>query len=71
MPCRNVGGIDRALRLVIGTLLLTAGLVHGGWTLTVVGALALTSGIVGFCPPYLLFGISTAKPRMPGATRQD
>jgi hypothetical protein len=69
MFCRNVGGIDRALRLALGAVLLPTGLVllagdHGhGWTVTIVGALVLASGVLGFCPPYALLGISTARPR--------
>jgi DUF2892 family protein len=68
MPCKNVGGIDRALRLVLGVVLLGSGLAllaaggGHGWTLTIVGALVLASGVLGFCPPYVLLGISTARP---------
>jgi Protein of unknown function (DUF2892) len=68
MPCKNVGGIDRALRLVLGVGLLGFGLVQlaggggHGWALTIVGALVLATGALGFCPPYVLLGISTARP---------
>jgi DUF2892 family protein len=67
MPGRNVGGIDRAARLAIGAVLLAIGLaqlVSGGghgWTVTIIGALVLVTGVVGFCPPYVLLGISTAR----------
>ncbi len=76
MFSRNVGGIDRVSRLALGAVLLPIGLVllagdHGhGWTVTVVGSVILATGVLGFCPPYALFGISTAKPRetaTPGA----
>jgi hypothetical protein len=68
MACRNVGGVDRALRVVGGVIVLGTGLAlaAGGhdhaWIVTIVGALALASGIIGFCPPYVLLGISTARP---------
>lgn len=68
MFSRNVGGVDRALRLALGVVLLPTGLVllagdHGhGWIVTIAGALLLASGVLGFCPPYALLGISTAKP---------
>ncbi len=68
MPCRNVGGIDRALRLAVGSLLLPIGLAlhHGhGWTIAIVGAFVLASAILGFCPPYALLGISTARAKEP------
>lgn len=67
MYCRNVGGVDRAVRLALGAVLLPTGIVllagdHGhGWIVTIVGSLILASGALGFCPPYVLFGISTAR----------
>jgi quinol-cytochrome oxidoreductase complex cytochrome b subunit len=65
---RNVGGIDRALRFVLAAVLLAGGVVFlargqgPGWTLTLIGALLLASAVLGYCPPYALFGISTARP---------
>ena len=64
---RNVGGIDRVLRVTLGTILFVAGLflLAGksslGVTLAVVGLLALLTGIVRFCVLYIPFGISTAR----------
>ncbi len=72
MPRRNVGGIDRVLRVAAGAILLPAGIVLAagghppGWTLAIVGALLLASGALGFCPPYVLLGISTARPPCAG-----
>lgn len=69
MFSRNVGGIDRAVRLALGTVLVSTGLVllagdrGHGWLVTIFGSLVLASGVLGFCPPYALFGISTARPR--------
>lgn len=59
----NVGGIDRILRIVIGLALIVwaLGLVPGvapsvwGW----IGAVPLLTGIVGWCPPYAVFGLNT------------
>lgn len=69
MLCRNVGGLDRAVRLVVGAVLLPVGLVllagdrALGWVATAAGAFVLASGVLGFCPPYVLLGISTARPK--------
>jgi Protein of unknown function (DUF2892) len=69
---RNVGGIDRVLRVVFGVVLLPTGLAlaAGGhplaWTATIIGVLLLASGVLGFCPPYVLLGISTARSSCPG-----
>jgi hypothetical protein len=69
MLSRNVGGLDRALRLVLGAVLVPAGLVLMGGShaygalLALLGLIGLATGIIGFCPPYVLLGISTARRR--------
>jgi hypothetical protein len=66
---RNVGGIDRVLRVTLGMVLTVAGLLlltgktSLGVTVTVVGLLALFTGILRFCVLYIPFGISTAQTR--------
>jgi DUF2892 family protein len=70
MFMRNVGGIDRAVRLALGIVLLPWGLFlvaghrDNGLLLTLIGLAGLVTGIAGVCPPYALFGISTARPRL-------
>lgn len=66
MKC-NVGGWDRGLRIVIGLALVILGLagaVSGGAATAayVIGAIALLTGLVGFCGLYTLLGISTRRP---------
>jgi hypothetical protein len=64
---RNVGGIDRVLRLTLGGILFLGGLVlligatRLGVILVVIGALALLTGMIRFCVLYVPFGISTAR----------
>lgn len=51
---------DRIVRVVLGIVLLYVG--FGGvvaGTLGIVGALALITGLVGFCPMYYLIKFST------------
>jgi hypothetical protein len=61
---RNVGGIDRVLRIVIGLALVAAAATGtlGVWAW--LGLLPLATGLMGWCPPYGLLGINTcpAKP---------
>lgn len=70
---RNVGGVDRVVRVTFGAILFLAGLVlltgrtSLGLALTVVGVLALVTGLVRFCVLYIPFGISTAKSKEPRA----
>lgn len=56
----NVGGADKVIRIVAGIVILGLGLAFKSyWGL--VGLLPLLTGLVGFCPAYVLFGISTCK----------
>ncbi len=55
----NVGGIDRTLRIVIGLALIGvtfAGMLPG-WGY--IGVIPLLTGLIGWCPPYAIFGLST------------
>jgi hypothetical protein len=58
---KNVGGIDRILRIVVGLGLIGATLLHylpvWGW----IGVVPLATGAIGWCPAYLPFGIKTCK----------
>ena len=57
----NVGTVDRVLRIVVGLVLIglaatgTVGL--WGW----IGVVPLATGLSGWCPAYLPFGLSTCK----------
>jgi Inner membrane protein YgaP-like, transmembrane domain len=57
----NVGGIDQALRIVVGIGLLSLLFIVDGagkwWGLA--GLVPLGTGLFGFCPLYMLFGLST------------
>lgn len=56
---RNVGGIDRILRIVIGlaliALTLTGAIGVWGW----IGLVPLATAAMGFCPLYTVLGFST------------
>lgn len=63
---KNVGGIDRMLRIVVG-LILTALAATGqvgawGW----LGVIVLATGLFSFCGAYTLFGFSTCPVRQQG-----
>jgi hypothetical protein len=55
----NVGGIDRILRIAIGLVLIgltvTGTIGVWGW----LGLVPLATGLIGWCPPYALFGWNT------------
>ncbi|MEI4486749.1 DUF2892 domain-containing protein [Frigidibacter sp. MR17.14] len=63
----NVGGLDRALRILLGLAVLAAtlagvlpaGVPHLlGW---IVGLVLLATGILRFCPAYRLLGLRTCR----------
>ena len=58
---KNVGNIERLMRILIGTGLIAIVFVgpktFWGW----VGLVPLLTGLVGWCPPYALLGIKTCK----------
>lgn len=58
MKC-NVGKIDRIIRAVIGAALLGWGVMNSSIIAGVIGGVLLLTVIIGWCPPYALFGINT------------
>ncbi|EKF42533.1 YgaP family membrane protein [Nitratireductor indicus] len=58
---RNIGGIDRVLRIVVGLVLLSLIFVLEGnarwWGL--IGIVPLATGLMSSCPLYSLLGMST------------
>ncbi|MBA1263380.1 YgaP family membrane protein [Stutzerimonas stutzeri] len=59
----NIGTLDRALRIIVGLVLigLTLAGVIGLWGW--IGLLPVATGIFRFCPAYRLLGINTCKLR--------
>ena len=62
---KNVGGIDRVLRILVGLALVglelsgSSPISPWGW----IGVVPLLTGLIGWCPPYALFGMSSCKTR--------
>lgn len=63
----NMGSLDRGLRIVVGAVLIAAVFFIEGpmrwWGL--VGIVPFLTGVLGSCPVYSIFGISTC----PAATK--
>lgn len=62
MSC-NVGSTDRIIRIVAGIILiaLAATGTIGYWGY--IGVVPLATGLIGWCPAYLPFGIKTCRTR--------
>ncbi|MCB1865920.1 MAG: DUF2892 domain-containing protein [Chromatiales bacterium] len=56
----NVGGIDRVLRIVVGLAIIGWGIYAKNWW-GAVGAIPLVTALIGWCPLYAPFGISSRK----------
>jgi hypothetical protein len=61
---KNVGGLDRVVRIVVGLALIAGFFLNSGgaysW-LYLLCIIPLATGIMGTCPPYAMLGISTCK----------
>jgi hypothetical protein len=58
---KNMGGVDRGLRIAIGVLLIISAAVGalGAWAY--VGIVPIVTGLIGNCPAYSIVGIKTCK----------
>lgn len=57
----NEGAVDRIIRVVVGLAIVSLVFIGPqtpwGW----LGLVPLLTGLVGFCPAYALFGVSTCR----------
>ncbi|HUW29534.1 MAG TPA: DUF2892 domain-containing protein [Sulfuriferula sp.] len=60
MTC-NVGGVDRALRIIVGIVLIGLAVTAKIGVWGYIGVVPLVTGLIGWCPAYLPFGIKTCK----------
>jgi hypothetical protein len=61
---KNVGSLDRILRIVLGILLIAyaipIGFPHTGWNwIGWIGVVPLVTAFAGSCPLYSMIGVST------------
>jgi hypothetical protein len=60
---RNTGNIDRAIRAILGLILIalaaTGTVGVWGWIGIVIGIVLLLTAIFSFCPAYAIFGMNT------------
>ena len=70
MAYSNESNLDRVMRIILGVIML-----YVGWfilgdglpaaVLKIFGFIPLVTGLLGWCPFYTLFGLSTRKARPP------
>ena len=64
----NIGTTDRVARIVVGLLLIAYAIPFGfpatGWNwVGWIGVIPILTAVVGVCPAYSLFGLSTGGPK--------
>lgn len=57
---KNVGTIDRVVRVVAGLAAIAAGLYFHSWW-GAIGVIPLFTAAIGWCPAYLPLGINTGR----------
>ena len=56
---KNVGGIDRIIRITVGLGLIAAAAAGAIRVWGYVGLVPLATGLMGWCPPYAMLGFNT------------
>jgi hypothetical protein len=57
---KNVGNIDRIIRLSVGLALVVWGLLSQNW-LGAIGLIPIATAVIRWCPAYMPFGMNTCK----------
>jgi len=57
---KNIGKVDKIVRLVLAVAIAVLGIVFKSW-LGLIAIVPLATALVGTCPLYLPFGISTRR----------
>ncbi len=63
---KNIHPVERAVRVAVGLILVSLAFVGPANPWFLLGAVPVLTGLVGWCPPYALLGVSTC-PRTDGA----
>lgn len=58
MP-RNEGTLDRALRVILGLILLSLVFIGPQTLWGLIGLVPLATGLIGYCPLYQIIGLNT------------
>ena len=60
MKC-NVGKTDKMFRIILGVVIILAGIYFKSWW-GAVGVIPIVTGFIRWCPAYISFGFSTCEP---------
>jgi hypothetical protein len=54
----NVGKADKVIRIILGAVVIAAGVVYESW-LGVIGIVPIVTALINFCPLYSVLGVNT------------
>ncbi|MBV5319906.1 MAG: DUF2892 domain-containing protein [Chlorobium phaeobacteroides] len=55
---KNIGNTDRAIRLVLGLIIVILGIVYQSWW-GLAGLVPLLTALLAYCPLYTIIGVTT------------
>lgn len=58
---KNVGGVDRAVRIAVGLGILSLTFIGPQTAWGYLGLVPFATGLFGWCPAYMPFGVKTCK----------
>lgn len=58
---KNIGNIERVLRILAGIVLIALAATDTVGVWGYIGVVPLATGLMGWCPPYAMFGINTCR----------
>lgn len=58
---RNIGSTERVIRIIAGAAIISLAFVGPQSPWAYLGIIPLATGLVGWCPPYALLGLSTCR----------
>ncbi len=59
MKC-NVGGTEKSIRIIVGIVIIAAGIFFRSWW-GIIGLVPLITGAIGYCPVSQALGINTCE----------
>jgi len=58
---KNIGNVERIVRIVAGLIIMSLAFIGPQSPWAYLGVIPILTGLIGWCPPYALLGISTCK----------
>ena len=56
---KNIHNIERIVRIILGAVLVSLAFIGRANLWFLLGLIPLTTGLIGWCPPYAMLGINT------------